>query len=101
MHLNLIEFFTEWILRSLSRTDAFTAYQSNPAINLSPAMYYMQASGLHARTASYYHSPTDESYDSRVLASQAGMFQENGRMPEDGTLIANRSLPSNLFHALP
>ena len=49
----------------------------------SPALYYLQASGLHARTADYYHSPSSTNgcssqggsihadYDSQVLYTQA------------------------------
>lgn len=53
----------------------------------SPALYYLQASGLHARTADYYHSPNSstrcssqngsfQDYDSRVLYTQACHYLE-------------------------
>lgn len=46
-----------------------------PSTGLSPALYYMQASGLHSRTASYYHSPTDpQTFESGVLYSQAARY---------------------------
>ena len=52
----------------------------------SPALYYLQASGLHARTAGYYHSPNSTNrcssqdgsyyadYDSQVLYTQACQY---------------------------
>ena len=78
MHLTLIQFFTDWLRESAWHEQAFSDLaQRSSQLDVSPALYYMQASGLHARTASYYHSPTDsQSFDSLALYSQAGGYLE-------------------------
>ena len=78
MHLTLIQFFADWLLESAWHERAFSdEAQRSSQLDVSPALYYMQASGLHARTASYYHSPTDtQSFDSLALYSQAGRYLE-------------------------
>ena len=78
MHLTLIEFFSDWLRESAWHERTFSdEAQKSSQLDVSPALYYMQASGLHGRTASYYHSPTDtQSFDSRALYSQAGRYLE-------------------------
>ena len=78
MHLTLIQFFSDWLLESAWHERAFSdEAQRSSQLDVSPALYYMQASGLHARTASYYHNPTDtQSFDSRTLYSQASRYLE-------------------------
>ena len=78
MHLVLIEFFSFWLRESAWHEQTFSDEARRfSQIDVSPALYYMQASGLHARTASYYHSPTDtKSFDSRTLYSQAARYLE-------------------------
>ena len=72
MHLTLMQFFSEWILRSKAQNlRSRTTMPSYP--DSSPALHYMEASGLHARTVGYYHSPSEmDSFESKVLYSQAG-----------------------------
>ena len=76
MHLNLMQFFSEWLWESVWKDRAFKDKTQEPLpLDMSPALHYLQASGLHARTVSYYHSPTNpDSFDSRVLYSQAARY---------------------------
>lgn len=76
MHLNLMQFFTEWLWESVRKDRAFRAKTQEPLpLDMSPALHYLEASGLHARTASYYHSPTDpDSFTSGVLYTQAARY---------------------------
>ena len=78
MHLTLIQFFADWLLESAWHERAFSdEAQRSSQLDVSPALYYLQASGLHARTASYYHSPTEtQSFDLLALYSQAGRYLE-------------------------
>lgn len=78
MHLTLMQFFSDWLLESAWHERVFSdEAQRSSQLDVSPALYYMQASGLHARTASYYHSPTDaQSFDSQALYSQASRYLE-------------------------